>query len=176
MQFGDNSEHYGTISRSLHWTMALLLLWQLLTALAHFFFDDTAIKDFFWPTHKPLGLLLIILIVLRAGWAITNLNRRPPSVSVPAKLGHIALYLLLFAVPALALLRQYGSARPFEPFGITLMSGFEGGKIEWMVQPGNILHGWLGWCLFALIFGHIIMAFWHRKSAQDEDVIPRMWR
>ena len=32
----------------------------------------------------------------------------------------MALYLLMWAVPAIALLRQYGSGRAFAPFGIPL--------------------------------------------------------
>ncbi|MGB1582972.1 MAG: acyl-CoA dehydrogenase family protein, partial [Solirubrobacterales bacterium] len=49
--------------------------------------------------------------------------RRPPSVSLAAKLGHLAFYALLFGIPGFALLRQYGGGKPFEPFGIPLMGG-----------------------------------------------------
>ena len=81
----------------------------------------------------------------------------------------------MLVVPAMGLLRQYGSGRTFEPFGIPLFSGFEG-EIAWLVEPGNLLHGSLAWTLLALIVGHIVMAFWHRKKSSDTDVIPRMWR
>ncbi|MDX5503091.1 MAG: cytochrome b/b6 domain-containing protein, partial [Halomonas sp.] len=71
----------------------------------------------------------------------------------------------------LALLRQYGSGRTFEPFGIPLMPGFEG-EIEWMVAPGSLFHGVLGWVLLALIVGHVAMVMWHRRQGQD--VLGRM--
>lgn len=171
----DNNNYYGVISRVLHWGMALLLLWQFLTAFSREWLDDTALGDFMWSAHKPTGVVLLLLIVLRILWALLNLSRRPPSINWAARLGHIALYVLMLVVPTLGLLRQYGSGRSFEPFGISLFAGFEG-KIEWLVESGNLLHGSLAWTLLALIVGHIVMAFWHRKKSSETDVIPRMWR
>ncbi|BES70175.1 cytochrome b [Marinobacter nanhaiticus D15-8W] len=176
MQLGDTSERYGTVSRWLHWGMALLFLWQFLSASAHAFLDDTPVEAFFWATHKPLGLLLLILVAIRGIWALANISRRPHSVSTPAKLGHIALYLLMVVIPALALLRQYGSGRAFEPFGLPLMPGFSGEEIGWMVMPANLLHGFLGWTLLALVVGHIVMAWVHRRKPGHVDVFPRMIR
>ncbi|MED5239808.1 MAG: cytochrome b [Pseudomonadota bacterium] len=170
----DTPQRYGTFTRLLHWTMAVLIGWQFLSAIAHFGFEDSAFEALFWPSHKPLGLILIVLVVIRLLWAAKNLANRPPAVNLLAKLGHLGLYALLFAVPALALLRQYGSGRAFEPFGITLMAG-GGDKIEWMVDLGSLLHGELGWVLLAMIVGHIGMAFLHRKQAGQINVLPRMW-
>lgn len=170
----DTFERYGSVSRVFHWGMAVLVLWQFLTAGARVLAEDTAFESFMWSTHKPLGLLLIVLIVIRAVWALTNLANRPSSVNRLATMGHLALYGLLFTIPALALLRQYGSGRSFEPFGIPLFSGFEGDKIEWMMAPANLLHSWLGWLMLVMIIGHIVMVRVHRKSANHEDVLPRM--
>ncbi|WP_376692942.1 cytochrome b [Wenzhouxiangella sp. EGI_FJ10409] len=171
----DNQDTYGRVSRFLHWGMALLLAWQFLSAGAHLLLDDTAVEAFFWPTHKPLGFALFALMILRAAWALIHLRVRPPSVNRLASAGHVALYLLVLLVPALALLRQYGSGRAFEPFGIALMPGFEGERIDWMMAPGNLLHSWLGWLLLVLIVGHVFMAFWHRRRPDRPDVLERMW-
>lgn len=171
----DNNQRYGRVSRVLHWGMALLILWQFLSAGAHFFFDETAIEAFFWPTHKPVGFLILALVVIRILWALINLSNRPASVNLLAKLGHISLYALLLAIPTIALMRQYGSGRSFEPFGIPLFAGFESDKIQWMIDLGSNFHSTLGWILLALIVGHVVMAIWHRKSKSQEDVIPRMW-
>ena len=102
------------------------------------------------------------LVVIRAVWALMNASRRPPAVSVMAKLGHVALYGLMIAVPAIALIRQYGSGRALDVFGLSLMSG-GGERIEWMTDLGGLLHGELGWALLALVVGHIGMAVLHRR-------------
>ena len=175
IQIKDTSTYYGRVSRVLHWGMALLILWQFLSAGSHFLLDDTAIEAFFWPTHKPVGFLILVLMVIRLLWALMNLTKRPAAISLLAKLGHISLYLLLLAIPSVALLRQYGSGRSFEPFGIPVFSGFDGEKIKWMTDLGSDFHSILGWILLALIVGHIVMARWHRKSQSHENVIPRMW-
>ena len=170
----DNATRYGTVSRFFHWGMAILIVWQFLSAASHYFFEDTAIEAFFWPTHKAMGVLLLTLVVLRLLWALANLSRRPPAINLLSKLGHIALYLLVLTVPILALIRQYGSGRAFEPFGIPLFAGFEGEKIQWMLDLGSDLHGELGWVLLLLIVGHMLMAWRHRNT--DKDVMPRMWK
>ena len=107
----DSTSKYGLITRVLHWGMALLFAWQFTSALAHMLFEDTAIDEFFWGSHKPVGLVLMVLIIIRALWGLLNLKRRPPADSMAARLGHLALYVLMLVVPAVALFRQYGSGR-----------------------------------------------------------------
>lgn len=169
-------QQYDKVSRILHWGMALLLLWQFLSAISRYFFEDTAIEAFFWPSHKPLGVLLLVLMVLRLIWSLVNRSKRPPSTGIAATLGHMSLYLLLIATPVIALIRQYGSGRSFDVFGIPVFAGFEGEKIQWMLDLGKDFHSELGWILLLFIVGHIFMAYWHRRSAHKEDIMPRMWK
>lgn len=171
MALKDNSEHYGMVSRLLHWSMALVILWQFMSATSHYFFEDTAIEAFFWPSHKPLGMLLLVLMLLRLLWAFINRSNRPLSVSLFSKLGHISLYLLLIATPIVALIRQYGSGRTFEIFGVTIFTGFKSDKIQWMLDLGSDFHSELGWILLLLIVGHIVMSYLHKK-----DIMSRMWK
>ena len=60
-------------------------------------------------------------MALRLVWALANWRNRPHG-SLAVKLGHAALYVLMAAVPVVAMIRQYGSARgDLEVFGITVM-------------------------------------------------------
>ncbi|MDQ2076914.1 cytochrome b [Marinimicrobium sp. ABcell2] len=170
----DNPQRYGQVSRILHWGMALILFWQFFTVGFRVLMEDSAIDNFMWSTHRPLGAILLLLVAIRIVWALFNRTRRPAAVSTAAKLGHIALYGMLVLIPALGLLRHYGAGRPFDVFGIPLFSGFEG-RIEWLVYPGNLLHSSLGWTLMAMVLGHMAMVVWHRKRAGQVDVLPRMW-
>lgn len=176
MALRDNTERYGLVSRILHWGMALLILWQFISATSHYFFEDTALEAFFWPTHKPLGVVLLILMLLRLLWALINRSNRPRSVSLMAKLGHMVMYVLLIIIPTLALLRQYGSGRQFELFGVTIFPGFEGEKVQWMLDLGGDFHGELGWILLLLIFGHILMTYYHQKASAQQSVLKRLWK
>lgn len=171
----DNATRYGSVSRLLHWLMALIFIVQFVSALSHYAFEDSAFEALFMPWHKPLGFTLLILVGLRIVWALIQRNKRPAMVSTAARLGHLALYALMVVVPMLALLRQYGSGRSFEPFGIPVMAGFDGPKIDWMVDLGSLLHGELGWIMLLLICGHAAMVVVHRRKASDTNVWPRMW-
>lgn len=164
--------HYGRLNRYLHWGMALLLAWQFTTTSVRVLLSDTALDELLWGTHRSTGFLLMLLVVIRVVWAVISRAQQPPALSVSARLGHLALYALMVLVPAVALLRQYGSGRAFEPFGIPLMPGFEGEGIEWMTAAGSLFHGVLGWALLALIAGHVIMVGWHRRNGQG--VLGRM--
>ncbi len=172
-QLHDSPARYGTVSRFFHWSMAVILAWQFATAFSHLLLEDTAIEGFLWGTHKVVGLLLILLVVARGLWSLYNRGNRPPSLSAMAGLGHLALYVLMIAIPLIGLVRQYGSGRAFEPFGIPLMPGFEGDAISWMTAPG-FLHSWPGWLLLVLVIGYVAMVFVHRRRPQDEDVLARM--
>ncbi|MDM0011127.1 cytochrome b [Variovorax sp. J22P168] len=168
----DSTTRYGTVSRCLHWGMAACFAIVFAAALAHYFAKDSAAEALLWPAHKPVGFLLFVLVALRVVWALMRARRRPPHLSAAARWGHRALYLLMIAVPSIGLLRQYGSARAFEPFGLQVMDAREDGRIGWMVELGGLVHGELGWALLALVTGHIAMVLWHRRSGHD--VLPRM--
>ncbi len=173
----DNASRYGTVSRALHWGMALCFAVVFAAALAHYFAADTALEKALWPLHKPTGALLLLLVMLRSVWALRQRRQRPLSTSRAAHAGHLALYALMWAVPVIAMIRQYGSGNAFAPFGVPLVAARPGDKIEWMTQLGGLLHGELGWALMFLVAGHIGMALLHRhraRTGREIDVLPRM--
>ncbi|MEH3065641.1 MAG: cytochrome b/b6 domain-containing protein [Methylobacterium radiotolerans] len=90
----------------------------------------------------------------------------------PIAAGHGLIYLLMVLVPSLALLRQYGSGKPFAPYGIPVMPARET-KIEWMMLPADLFHYWLGFTLLVVVLGHAAMAFLHRRL-WNETVLTRM--
>ncbi|QIW14886.1 hypothetical protein A4G20_00050 [Pasteurellaceae bacterium RH1A] len=163
----DNRQKYGTVSRFLHWSMALCFGFMLYTGLA----GEETFKALM-PYHKSVGTILMGLLVIRIIWAIANRKNRPPAGNIMVTLGHLALYVLMIAVPVIALIRQYGGARgPLEVFGVNVMDG-AAEKIDWMVNLGGLLHGELAWALFALVGGHIVMAIYHQ--IKGEKIINRM--
>ena len=164
---------YSRVSRYLHWGMALLFVWQFATVGARVLFPESMLDELLWGTHRPLGALLMLLVLVRLVWALLERSSRPPALNAAARFGHLALYALMVVVPLIGLIRQYGSGRAFSPFGIPLMPGFEGDRIEWMTALGSNFHGLLGWTLLVLIVGHAGMAIWHRRAG-DQDALARM--
>ena len=173
----DTPLRYGVITRILHWGMAAIFAWQFLGMILRNLLGRGPVAGFFVGSHTALGTLLLLLVLLRGAWGLYNRPQRPPQekgwLGRAALAGHLAIYALMLVVPALALLRAYGSGRPFAPFGIPLFDGFPGGPIGWMTAPAHAAHGLLAWALLALIAGHVAMALAHRLIWRD-DVLQRM--
>lgn len=168
----DNLHRYGSVSRFLHWLMALGFLVVFFTSLSLTFAEDAEWTNGFRDVHKVMGYFLMILILLRLCWRAITIGKRPPADSLLVHLGHWALYALMFAVPLLGLLRQYGGARAPLKIGDFVLLPTASEKIEWMVKLGSQWHSVLGWALLALSLGHIAMVVVHRLKG--DDVLPRM--
>lgn len=176
MKMRDDGTRYGLVSRGLHWAMAALFLWQFAGMIVKSLLGKGPLTGFWVGTHASVGVTLLALMLIRVAWALGQRAHRPPyhqgMVGHLAKLGHGALYALMFVVPALALLRMVGSGKPVRLFGLPIREA-GGEPVLWMVQPANLLHGYLAWLLLALIVGHIAMVFVHRLAWKD-DILPRM--
>ena len=92
----DTPSHYGTISRALHWGMAVAIALMYLLAVA---WHLTGQAQALIPVHKALGTLLFMLVFARILWAIAA-EQRPRATSLAARLGHLALYLLMLTCNA----------------------------------------------------------------------------
>ena len=177
MSLQDTPLAYGSVSRVLHWGMAALFAWQFTgMALKLTLGRGVPLASFFVGTHASVGALLLVLVMLRAIWALVQRPHRPPHqsglIGRLAVLGHLGLYTLMLVVPALALLRSFGNGKGVRLFGVQLQQP-TGVETSWMVAPGNLLHGNLAWVLLALIAGHVAMVAVHRYLWRD-DVAARM--
>ncbi|WP_101926667.1 MULTISPECIES: cytochrome b [Luteimonas] len=166
----DSPARYGLITRVLHWSMAALLLWQFTGMGVKLTLGRHALTAFLVGTHKPVGTVLMALILLRGAWGLSQWRRRPPhprnAIGRAAALGHALLYALMLYLPAVALLREYGSGRGFAPWGLRLFPA-TGEEIAWMLAPADLTHGLLAWTLLAVIVGHVLMVALHHWFWRD---------
>ncbi|RMX15358.1 cytochrome b [Vandammella animalimorsus] len=175
----DSPLRFGRISRLLHWAMALLLAWQFVGMALKLAFDLSPRDSWLVGTHNHVGVVLWLLAVLRALWALAQWPQRPaygPGVIAQcARAGHGLLYLLMLLVPTLALLRLYASGRAFALFGqwpIFSASAPNQALVQAINAPRDSLgaswHGLLGWLLLAVIAGHIAMVLVHHFIWRDD--------
>lgn len=172
----DTPRVYGAVSRLLHWLMAMLMVWQFLGMGLRQILGRVPLVSFFVGSHQQVGTVLFLLILLRVIWSMVNFSNRPAHGVGPmgfaARFGHSLLYLAMLIVPALALLRAYGSKRTFSPFGFEIFPP-RSPQIEWMVKLGNDFHGEISWFLSVLILGHVVMVGVHKAMWRD-DILARM--
>ena len=151
----DTPSHYGTISRALHWGMAVAIACMYLLALAWRISGHTEILI---PVHKALGTLLLILVFARILWAVAA-EQRPRASSLAARLGHLALYLLMLTVPTIALIRAVATGR-------------DGSAENAATRFGDLWHSRAAWLLLLFIAGHILMTAIHQHRGKK--ILQRM--
>ena len=151
----DTPNRYGTISRVLHWSMAVAIACMYLLAVAWRISGHT---ETLIPVHKALGTLLLILVFARILWAVAA-EQRPRATSLAARLGHLALYLLMLTVPTIALIRDAATGR-------------DGSAENVATRFGDLWHSRAAWLLLLLIAGHILMTAIHQH--RGEKILQRM--
>lgn len=169
----DSKSRYGTVSRVLHWLMAGLIAWQFLKLGDRLEEGEHWVGQTLVPWHVSIGALLLVLIVLRIGWALSQLPRRPPHDPATAwavKAGHLALYACMLLMPISGLLYLLGNGYGVKVFGVQLVE--KGPEIAWAATLGSV-HSPLAWLTVLLVVGHIGAALYHRLVKRD-DIMQRM--
>lgn len=172
----DTKERYGTVSRLLHWSMAVLVIWQALKLFDRIDDGQHWVGQNLVSWHISIGTLIAVLIVLRVFWALRNLHNRPPAPPPPtlgllARAGHIGLYVGLVLMPLTGISIMVGNGYGLEAFGIQIVAA--GAEIPWLATFGGVIHSPLAWLLVLLVIGHIVMALWHHFGRRD-GVLQRM--
>lgn len=176
-------ERYHGVAIALHWLMAIGFLVMLGSGVALAYFQlDLAFKFQLYQWHKSGGVLLLLAFIVRVGWRLAS---RPPGLPghfsafdvIAAKLGHWALYGLMFAVPFSGWIMVSSSI-----YGVpTIVFNW----FEWPHFPGvsgkqtvyklaKEAH-WIFALLFALtIFVHVAAVVKH-MVLDKTNLLTRMW-
>ena len=165
----DTPARYGTLSRLLHWGMALLVVWQALKIFDRIGEGEHWVGQTLVPWHVSVGVLVLLLALPRIAWAIRNRENRPPAppaaLGFLARAGHIALYAALLLMPLTGIAIMLGNGYGLSAFGLELVPAGDG--IPWLADLGGALHSPLAWLLIAMVIGHAGMALVHQFVWKD---------
>lgn len=124
MKLGNSAREYGAISLSLHWlTAGLVVLAWLLGTFGNDLPKGGARAAGLY-VHISAGVGIILLVALRVG---SRLVDPPPPfeptrfghwLDIAAKASHLALYVLLIAIPITGVLLQFARGGPLPLFGL----------------------------------------------------------
>lgn len=169
----DSKQGYGTVSKVFHWSMAFLILWQLLKLADRIKEGEHWVSETLVPYHISIGFLIFLLVIPRIFWALKQRKNRPdyPTANaVLVKAGHTLLYLVMIFMPLTGISYMIGEGYGLKVFGLQLVA--EGEKIPWMHNIGE-LHSPAAWLLLILIIGHVGIALMHHFIKKD-DILRRM--
>ena len=105
MSTRDTNTRYGTVAMSLHWLIALAVLFNI--ALGYYMGDlPRTDPDRFWiiQFHKSTGLSILVLSVARVLWRVVNpMPALPETMArwerILARSVHYIFYVLIIAIP-----------------------------------------------------------------------------
>ncbi len=166
----NSDQHYGSISKFLHWLIAVLVFCML---IAGYFMGDISNKTLHSQivlAHKLTGLLILALIVLRLVWTLINPKPRLP-LETPAWqtfatwLVHSLFYVFLILMPLSGWVMSVAAGKPPKLDGVSLSLPIA--KNKPLSNTAYDLHSWLAIVIIALISLHVLAAIYHHYVKKD---------
>jgi len=175
MQLINSPERYGAVSLLLHWGVALTVfamfavgLWMV--GLSYYHPWRQIVPD--W--HKSIGITLFVIMLLRVAWRFIS----PPPPSTPnhgwfirtaAKLGHLVLYILLFAVMISGYLISTAEGDGIVVFGLFTVPALF--TISGKAELAGVFHLYLAITLVVLAVLHALAALKHHFIDRDATLV-----
>ena len=167
---------YSTVSLTLHWLIATLILGQIL--LINAAEAKGADRALWMMLHKSGGMLILGLTLIRIGWRIANPALKPP-VGTPtweawlAKSVHVLFYVLLLALPLTGWLAGSAAGRDFQFYGLFDFPLLPIGGGRPLAKALMGVHEALPKLLYVLLALHVLGALKHQFLNRD-NVLHRM--
>ncbi|KIQ28315.1 cytochrome b [Xanthomonas campestris] len=161
--------HFNLPARVLHWLMAAMILTMLFVGVG--MVASVTQRPWLIDLHRPLGIAILILAVLRL---INRLRNRPPPPpsdlpawqKVAAIASHWLLYALMLGMPLIGWAMLSAGAYPIVLWpGAQLppIAPHDPALYAWLRSA----HGWLAYLLFATVLGHLSAALFHAWVRRD---------
>jgi cytochrome b561 len=175
---GGGGSGWSVPSRLFHWTVAALLGVTIPVGIAMTSEGFDTVRDGLYVAHKGIGVVLLVLVALRAVWRWLTPSPPLPS-SIPegerrlARLTHRLLYVLLFLMAVSGYLRTAGGGYPVELLDALGVPPLVGRMPVWADRL-SVLHGFLSYVLVATIAVHVAAVLQHTLFGKT-NVLSRMW-
>ena len=196
--FASHSEHhfantkndyvrYGTVAMAFHWTIAVLVLSNVVLGIWFANFIDRAdpIRPAVVMSHESIGATVLVLSLLRLAWRLMNPIPALPADFSPAKRAfahgtHYTLYALMILVPLAGWSLASVPARPLVLFGsipwpkIFLFANLAPAAAKAAGGTLALTHIILAALLLLLAIGHASAAIFYHYTIRKDQIVQRM--
>ena len=172
VEFKGTKSSWGLVAKLFHWSLALLLFWQVATGISLHNMEFSPLKMGFIITHKFFGTLVFSLVVLRLMWKYI-FNTHPKYENIPlfhklvSNLVHFVLYGLIILIPIQGTFMTWLGGEDVHLLGLI--------KIPPLIEENFFLypqalaiHYYSALILTALFSLHIAAALYHRFIIKDK--------
>lgn len=177
MSTSNTSTHYSLPTIALHWLMLLLFVAVYGSIeLRELFEKGSDPREMLKSWHFMLGLLVFALVWLRIAARISgptpSITPEPEKVQrLASKLMHLALYVLMVAMPISGYLVLSAAGKPIPFFGLELPALIDTNKA--LSKEIKEVHEFIGTAGYFLIGAHFLAAIYHHRIVRD-NTLTRM--
>jgi cytochrome b561 len=162
--------HFSPLARLLHWTMAPLIVAMLFIGVGMVATVSRA-HDTLIALHRPLGIALLVLVLLRVGVRIRRGSPplpgdMPAPQRITANASHVALYALMIAMPLIGWAMLSAAGYPITLYGPLHLPPIAPHDVA-LFAVLRALHTWLAFALFATVLLHLAAALFHGLIRRD---------
>lgn len=188
MMLLNNPARYGSVAMTLHWLIALLIIGNICSGFifAEILSDSDPLRFTLVQLHKPIGLTVLVLSLVRLGWRLINkVPELPTGMSLPMRWlahgSHYLFYILMIGIPLVgwAMVSSSRTGIPTSYFGLFQWPNISyfadmaaPDKTHYRHMLGN-LHAELAYGAAVLLVLHVAAALYHHYSRRDT-VLKRM--
>ncbi len=177
MRWGNSANRWGRMSRILHWSMAVGVIFMFVVGITMINMRLSPMKLEMFIIHKSTGILLLALITIRVIWRLLNPAPRPSGHLSRGQrklvfIGQMLMYALLFAIPISGWVINSAANFPLKWYGL-----FE---IPPITDPSIVIEDYAKTAHFVficmlgtLIVMHITAAL-HHHWIKRNDILKRM--
>lgn len=178
MALKNTRNSYGSVSKFLHWLIALSVIAMLLAGMSFSYLPKSEFRHTLVYIHKSAGITILGLMIIRLLWRWINTTPALPQKT--ARWEHSAthivqylFYITVIAIPVTGVVMSVAGGHPLPfwwianvplPF-IPANTGLSHTMYTW--------HGYLAWTIAGLIVIHTLAALKHHFVNKD-DVLKRM--
>jgi cytochrome b561 len=182
-------ERYTATAVVLHWAIAVLIGLNIVLAIGSGYVPDGWVRPMI-DLHKSCGITVLGLLVVRVAW---RLGHRPPPWPAAyrgwekraAHLAHLALYVLMFAMPATGWVHDSAWAgaagHPLKLFWVIpwfrlgFVTGLDAATRDEVHRVFGEVHTLTSYALYGVLGLHVLAALKHQFIDRQAE-LQRMWR
>lgn len=172
-----STPRYARAQVVMHWTMAALIAFTLVTGIIMHDLDWGPLKNQLYDLHRPIGLLILVLLAVRVVLRLiygapAEDHSISPLIRRVAGLTHAAFYALMLAIPLVGWAATSAFRAPISVFGLFTAPPIwpkDRAMSEFLFE----VHDLLATALLVLIAAHAGAALLHHFYWKD-DTLRRM--
>lgn len=174
MQIKNTNYSYGLVAQILHWLIAILIFLAIVMGKMAEEMGMSSAKISMFVFHKSVGITVLVLVILRLLWKLTNPKVEDGLTEKQAKAashGHWLIYVFMIVVPLSGWMLTSAANYPFAWMNLVSVPLLPVG--EALKEPAEAIHGLGFYALAILIVGHVAMIAIHKRT-HNLNVLPRI--